>query len=285
MSYEAVQWALYKAPLLLMPGGGPDIAAKLVLIFRAERASKDGKGTYAAHAEIKRATGYDVRTIQRAERRLEKAGLMIRRGVSHLGTPRWDLDLTVESTAGADYVAERDARRREQTAERVRRHRAKQGGPDIETDVSISPPVTTPDVVSNGTEERYVTTPDVVCNAPHATRTTNEPPRTTTTPGTTLGGTLPPSPLRHPSPPAPGTYSHTSLAEPLTQAQDQPSDPLPRVRAIAPVVEIRPGASREIPYVGQLPKRSFAQRNLDEAAARRARAVAAHQAALEAEAQ
>jgi hypothetical protein len=221
---------MYQAPMLFMPGGGPDIAAKIVLLVRAERASKDGKGTYAAHAELKRATGYDVRTIQRAERRLEQAGLLIRRGVSHLGTPRWDLDMTVKADTGKDYVADRDARRREQTAERVRRHRAKQKGQDIETDVSISAPVTTPDVVSNGTGERYVTTPDVVCNAPHATQTTNEPPRGTTK-GTSPGGAPPPDPRRPASASPPRTNSQTSLAEPLTQAQDQASDPLPHAHA------------------------------------------------------
>jgi hypothetical protein len=282
MSYEAVQWAIHKAPLLLMPGGGPDVAARLILIVRAERADKHGKGTYAGHAEITRVTGYDVRTIQRAERRLEKAGLMIRRGMTHLGTPHWDLDLTVESTVGADYAAERDARRREQTAARVRRHRAKQAGADIEVDVSTGQPVTTPEVVSNGTGQRYVTTRDAVCNAPHATRTTNEPPRETTT-ETTLGGAPPPNPRRHPSPSAPGTYSHTSLAEPLTQAQDQASDPLPHARAIAPVVEIRPGASQEARYRPPPTWTTGSMSEVEAATARRRARIAEYQAQLTAE--
>lgn len=50
----------------------------------------------------------------------------------------------------------------------------------------------------------------------------------------------------------------------------------------APVVEIFPGASAHPPYVAPAPKLSFAQRNLAEAAARRARAVAEHQASKEA---
>ena len=53
-------------------------------------------------------------------------------------------------------------------------------------------------------------------------------------------------------------------------------------KAAARVVEIRPGASEHPPYVAPPRKLSFAERNLAEAAARRARAKAEHQASKEA---
>lgn len=253
MSYEAVRWALYDAPMLVMTSGKPDIAARMVLIVRAERAGKDGRGTYAGHPDIVQATGYDVRTIQRAERRLEEAGLMVRRGMSHLGTPRWDLDLSIKADRES-FAAERIDRRRKMTAERVRRHRAQQkseseapeSADSIETDVSIDEPVTTPTALRNAVQERYVTPFNDGCNGTHATQTTNEPPVEPPV-EPPLGARRPQTP-GDPPPFGRGTEMNGSLAVALTPAQDQQGESLPHARARAPVVEIRPGASLERPH-------------------------------------
>jgi DNA-binding transcriptional ArsR family regulator len=62
------------------------------------------------------------------------------------------------------------------------------------------------------------------------------------------GGAPPPDPRRPASATPPRTNSQTSLAEQLTPAQDQASDPLPHAYAVAPVLEIRPGVSQEAPF-------------------------------------
>jgi hypothetical protein len=287
MSYQAMRWAMYDAPMLLLPSGKPDVTARLVLLVRAERASEDGRDTYAAHDEIRLATGCDIRTIQRAERRLEEAGLMVRDGFSRYGTPRWHLDL--KQTATSAYKALADAaaaRRRASDAERKRRQREREKGAgdaqSIDGHVRDKITVTDSAPVTSRTLNPDVTDSVTGCHGLNATRTTlrttPEPPQ-----GTALGGTLPPSPLRPPSPSAPGTYSHTSLAESLTQAQDQLSDPLPHASAMAAVVELRPGISQEAPYRPAPQWTTSAMAEVAAAAQRRAARRAEYQAQLAAD--
>jgi hypothetical protein len=237
MSYEAVQWALYEAPMLRTPSGEPDTTARLVLVARAERADKKGRDTYAGPADVAAATGYDERTVKRADRRLEKAGLMIRDGYSRHGTTRWHLDMS-QTQCESSPVDERTERQRKGNAERQQRFRDRQksavaNAKPIEVDVSTKITVTPLNAVTNGVEERYVTPLNAVSNGLGAPQTTHEPPRGTTT-ETTPGGAPPPDPRRPHSPSAPGTDEQNSLTCPLTPAQDQQGDSLPHARGAPP---------------------------------------------------
>ncbi|SCL43327.1 hypothetical protein GA0074692_6823 [Micromonospora pallida] len=87
MSYQAVQWALDEAPMLRTKAGLPDTTARAVLVARAERADEFGRDTHASIADVIWRTGFDERTIQRAELRLEAAGLLVPDGTTRWGTP------------------------------------------------------------------------------------------------------------------------------------------------------------------------------------------------------
>jgi hypothetical protein len=242
MSYEAVCWAMYRAPMLQTPAGEPDITARFVLIVRAERADAKGRDTYAGPADVAAATGYDERTVKRADRRLEKAGLLIRDGRSRHGTVRWHLDMDRErSESDRSPMDERADRQRKANAERQRRFQdrrrtAAESGRSIEADVSTKITVTDSQAVSNAVEKRYVTHSNAVTNGLRAPQTTHEPPMGTTT-GTTTGGAPPPDPRRPHSPSAPGTGKQNSPSDALTPAQDQQGDSLPQARGAPPPAE------------------------------------------------
>ena len=170
MSYEAVQWALYDAPMPLMPSGKPDVAARFVLVARAERADKHGRNTFAGTADLIRATGYDERTIERAERRLEEAGLLIRAGRSRLGTVLWHLDMSQKKADDNQSIADaRIEKRRKADAARQQRARERrkavedaaravlESAQSIEPDVSNKIRVTDSASVSHAFEIRDVT--------------------------------------------------------------------------------------------------------------------------------
>jgi hypothetical protein len=237
VSYEAVQWALYEAPMLRTPSGEPDTTARLVLVARAERADKKGRDSYAGPADVAKATGYDERTVKRADRRLEKAGLLIRDGYSRHGTTRWHLDMS-QTQCESSPVDERAERQRKANAERQRRFQerrrsAAEGTQPIEVDVSTKIGITALNAVSNAVEGRYVTPLNAVTNGLGAPQTTHEPPRGTTT-ETTPGGAPPPGPRRRPPPSASATDEQKSPSDSLTPAQDQQGDSLPHARGAPP---------------------------------------------------
>lgn len=236
MSYEAVRWALYDAPMLRTPSGEPDTTSRLVLVARAERADKNGRNTYAGPADVAAATGYDERTVRRADRRLEKAGLMIRDGYSRHGTTLWHLDMAqTQASSGPSPVDERAERQRKANADRQRRFQerrraAAEPSQRIEVDVSTKIGITLSEAVSNGVPGRYVTPLNAVTNGLGAPQTTHEPPSRTTQ-LTTPGGAPPPDPRRPPSASLRGTDQQNSLTDPLTPAQDQQSESLPHASA------------------------------------------------------
>jgi hypothetical protein len=158
MSYEAVRWALYDAPMLVTSAGKPDTAARFVLLARAERADKTGRNTYAGTADLIRSTGFDERTIERAERRLERAGLLIRAGISHLGTVLWHLDMSQKQADGNQSLADaRIEKRRKADAARQQRMRERRKGDGIESDVSTKIRVTDAESVTSRTQNPDVT--------------------------------------------------------------------------------------------------------------------------------
>ena len=203
MSVEAVKWALYEAPMLLTPAGRPDTTARSILVVFAEHADQDGRNAFPGPARIKFATGYDVRTVERAVRRLEDGKLLERQGLTSQGAVRWRVNMAAERPPSdweeieAELVAEREA-----GAARVRKHRGArpQAAPVTDAECVTEPvvtdaecvtssPVTHSASVRNALEVRYVT---------HSVP--GEPP--IEPPGTTIGGTLPPDPLRTNSPQA-----------------------------------------------------------------------------------
>lgn len=80
--------------MLLTGRGRPDTTARLVLAVLAEHAHKDGGGARPSVLRIQYRSGYDRRTIQRALRRLEDAGLISREG-EQAGCIVWRLAMTL----------------------------------------------------------------------------------------------------------------------------------------------------------------------------------------------
>jgi hypothetical protein len=179
--------------MLRTEAGKPDAIARFVLVAHAERADKEGRDSHPGPAALIEATGLDERTIDRAEKRLEAAGLIKRDGVSRVGTTRWNLNLSMERGDDGVYSPRsRIERRRLADAERQRRRRER-----LQTGLAASEerPVTDGESVMSRTLNPDVTDSASGChgrNAPQTTlRTTLEP-----SVGTTPGGTLPPDPLR-----------------------------------------------------------------------------------------
>lgn len=162
MSHEAVSWAMDEAPMLMTAAGKPDATARWVLTAVAERADKNGRNAHPSIADIRYRTGHDRSTIQRALRRLEKAGLLVRDG-SVNGRNRWRLAMELCRPASdrdeieADEEAQRDA-----VAARVRRHRAKHVTASECVTETASESVTEPDV----THSTPVTERDVTASEP-----------------------------------------------------------------------------------------------------------------------
>src|SRR5258708_5384665 len=123
MSYQAMHWALYDAPMLTTTTGNPDSTARQVLGVLAEHADEYGTNAYPSPLRIRFATGLDERTIQRALIRLEQGELIVRDGVSQFGTTRWKLAMSQcrpESEWAALQAEADEVRRLESAARRAR---------------------------------------------------------------------------------------------------------------------------------------------------------------------
>jgi hypothetical protein len=287
LSYQAVQWALDEAPMLRMPKTGlPDTTARAVLVARAERADENGRNSHAAITDIIWRTGFDARTIQRAETRLEEAGLLVSDGTTRWGTPRWNLDMSQrrDPAERAELEAGIDQKRAAEAA-RVRQYRDKQKAQRT-------------DAESVRTDPAYVRTDTrSVRTDPDGVRTDAAPPEPPTNrPGTPQepsrkpppGGSPTPRPPRLPPATPSGLSSDRSLSEPLTPAQDQEGESLPHAsaREDGPDLRLVPGAGEPsgatqrgiFPAAVPGPRRTAAEMAIAAAAARRAAARAAHQA-------
>lgn len=235
MSYEAVQWAMDVAPMLRTSSGKPDTTTRAVLIARAERADKDGKDSHAAISDVVWRTGYDERTVQRAERRLEEAGLLVKAGVTTWGTTRWDLDMSKErdESERAELEAEL-AEKRAAHAERERSRRASKkaaksdaepashgGSKPVDSEMRAEFKSARADSeyarADSASERAYSVPPEPPLNHPG---TTPEPPS---------GGTLPPDPLRPAAPT--GQRNETQSETSSTGAQPQRADTATHDRA------------------------------------------------------
>lgn len=125
MSTEAVTWAMDRAPMPRTEKGKPDTTGRHVLQVLAEHASSDGTDAHPSVLRIQYRTGFDRVTVQRALRRLEKAGLIAKDGTRE-GRTRYKLALHLlrPATDWSDLEREEDEFRTA-AAERKRRSRSK----------------------------------------------------------------------------------------------------------------------------------------------------------------
>ncbi|MFD6128668.1 helix-turn-helix domain-containing protein [Streptomyces diastaticus] len=206
MSHEAVTWAMDDAPMLRTEKGRPDTTTRGVLQVLAEHADRDGRNARPSLARLRYRTGYDRRTVQRALRRLETAGLIKAVG-THGEITVYALALhTVRPASDWTELLEDEQRQKDAARDRQRKSRAKRAAssaaaesptePDVthpddmtEPDVTHPDNVTEPDVTHSDDERhasgvRDVTHSDDARHALSAALTVSEP---STEPPTTLG--------------------------------------------------------------------------------------------------
>lgn len=214
--------------MLRMPDSGmPDTTARAVLIARAERADEHGRNSHASVADIVWRTGFDARTVERAQTRLEEAGLLVDDGTTRHGTRRWNLDMTLIRDPAereeiekeidrkkADHAARERARRARQRQERADAGSARAEFPSARADVE--------DARAHFEYARADAAPgEPPMNHPGTPQEPSEPP---------TGGAPPPDPRRPraPTTSGPWTESVSSPPSPLTQPLAVDGDHLPR---------------------------------------------------------
>lgn len=180
MSYEAVEWAMDKAPMLMTERGRPDSTSRHVLQCLAEFAKSDGTDARPSVERLEHRTGYDRRTVQRALRRLEAAELIVAYGQVN-GCTRYRLAVEKERPQSDwDEIEIRAAASKASDAERQRRSRARRVTHSDDVTVTHSDSVTTDqmsrtqstDVThSDCVTDRDVTHFDSGCHALSAART------------------------------------------------------------------------------------------------------------------
>lgn len=172
MSHEAVTWALKKAPMLLTEKGKPDTTARHVLVVLAECAHADGSEARPSIMSIQHRTGYDRRTVQRALRRLQGAGLIIAEGSKYDCTIyRLPLRLERPATDWTDLEAEEE-RQRGSDAERQRRSRAKRVTHSDSVTVTDADSVTGRDVTHSNDVSHALSVPTSRTQNPDVTHAT-----------------------------------------------------------------------------------------------------------------
>ncbi|TVL89814.1 helix-turn-helix domain-containing protein [Streptomyces sp. SAJ15] len=125
MSTEAVAWAMDQAPMPRTEKGKADTTARHVLQALAEHASPSGTDAHPSVLRIQYRTGYDRTTVQRALRRLERAGLIAKDGmVESRIRYKLAMELRRPATDWSDLEREEDDFRAA-AAERKRRSRSK----------------------------------------------------------------------------------------------------------------------------------------------------------------
>lgn len=124
MSWQAVQWALHRAPMLRTSAGKFDATARFVLTAVAEHAdTSQPPRAHPSLALLRYTTGLDMKTVQRALARLAAGGLIETVGVRGDGVTEWALHTNLARPASdreaidAEVQDHRDRdRRRKQTA-------------------------------------------------------------------------------------------------------------------------------------------------------------------------
>jgi hypothetical protein len=220
--------------MLMTEKGKPDSTARQVLGILAEKANEQGRNSHPSVLRIRYATGLDDRTIERALLRLERGKLIEDAGRTYSGTRRWNLAMhrVRGQSEWDDLVADAEAAKQlESDRRKARRHRATSadssrvrdaecGHPGVSVPMSGTQSADVRDAESGIRDGKPPEPPEPPVNHPH-----NHP-------GTVLGGTLPPSPLRPQEPPtsALGTEEANSFYEPVQPPQDVEGDSRPRTR-------------------------------------------------------
>lgn len=253
MSWQAVEWALYQAPMLLTDKGKPDTTARQVLAVLASHANELGRNSHPSVLRISYATGFDPRTVERALIRLQAGKLIEPCGRVITGARRWTLPLhTVRPESEWDEMVAASEVEKEMESERrkARRHRSssgESGGPEanVRDAESRTPGLS---VRTSGTQSADIRDAESGIRDA-APPEPPEPPknRPGNRPSTTTGGAPPPDPWRPHSPSARGTDESNSLTDAPTPAQDQQGESLPHANArgpcpgenLAAVVDIR----------------------------------------------
>ncbi|MFJ3839423.1 helix-turn-helix domain-containing protein [Streptomyces sp. NPDC090054] len=169
------------APMLRTPAGKFDTTARHVLQAMAEHADAKGKNCHPSVTRVQYRTGFDRRTVQRAQRRLEDAKLIVRDGTVQ-DRIKYRLSMNLLRDASDWEALEREeAGSREAAMERKRRSRARHVTHSNDVTVTDANDVTEPDVTHSKSgrhalEMRDVTHFKAGRHAPSAAVTTNEPP-------------------------------------------------------------------------------------------------------------
>ncbi|MCF3960326.1 helix-turn-helix domain-containing protein [Streptomyces fuscigenes] len=160
MSHEAVTWAMDDAPMLRTEKGRPDTTARGVLQALAEHADKQGRGARPSVVKLRYRTGFDRRTVQRALRRLEDAGLIRATGTHHENVIyALALHLSRPASDWAELIEEEE-RQKGAAKERQRKARARRAAAAAVTHAD-GVTVTDSDAVTEGD----VTDSDDACHA------------------------------------------------------------------------------------------------------------------------
>ena len=135
-----------KAPMPLTEKGKPDTTARHVLAVLAEYAEPDGTEARPALMKLQYRSGYDRRTIQRALRRLEAAGLIRPEGTKY-GCTIYRLAVhSIRPESDWKELEMEEERQKGSDAERQRRSRAKRVTHSNDVTVTDAECVTGPDV-------------------------------------------------------------------------------------------------------------------------------------------
>jgi hypothetical protein len=125
MSWQAVQWALRDAPMLMTDAGKNDTTARYVLVALAEKARGEPLLSYPSIATLRMLTGLDREVIRRALQRLAAGGLIVDSGRRGEGVVAWRLmvELVRPASDGAAIEAEVE-QRKARDRDRKKRQRA-----------------------------------------------------------------------------------------------------------------------------------------------------------------
>lgn len=213
------------APMLRTSTGKPDTTARHILWALAEHAHEDGTNAFPSVLRIQYRTGFDRRTVQRALRRLEDAGLIVPDGTVR-GCTRWRLAMELRRPPSdwEELEAEEEAGRAS-AAERQRRSRAKRVTHSDDVTVTHSGDVTVTDAddVTDPCHALQVRTSRTL--SAHVTHSTPpEPPMNHQEPKASRPQPPPSRPDAAPQPPAADTpaTAQTLVAEWLDRTTKRP---------------------------------------------------------------
>src|SRR5882757_1848333 len=168
-SHRATKWARSIHVGFLMNGRGVDTSARHVLLVLAMHADNATGLAWPSQSTVAEYTGLSEKTVARCLSRLEKSGLITHVGMR--GAKQWLLRFEV-CTDAPDVRAQQRDRKRQGTAERMRRLRAKQSPED-----HVTPHLSVTCDASSVRHAADVTQQTSPCDALDVPRTTKELPK------------------------------------------------------------------------------------------------------------